>query len=120
DLTLPPVPQAMLLRLGSVAVDTRVMAFCLGLSLLSTLVVGLVPALRVRGAAFGEGGALQAGATRMAGDRQGERLRTLLVAGQIAMTLVLLVGAGLLVHSFVRLSSVSPGFASSDDDGVVH
>ncbi len=119
DLTLPLVPQAMLLRLGSVAVDTRVMAFCLGLSLLSTLVVGLVPALRVRGAAFGEGGALQAGATRMAGDRQGERLRTLLVAGQIAMTLVLLVGAGLLVHSFVRLSSVSPGFASSDDDGVV-
>src|SRR6185503_4932573 len=46
-------------------------------------------------------------------------LRTLLVAGQIAMTLVLLIAAGLLVHSFVRLTSVSPGFESSGRDGVV-
>jgi putative ABC transport system permease protein len=93
--------------------------FCLGLSLVSTLLVGLVPALRVSGATFGEGLALHAGATRTTGDRQGERLRTLLVAGQIAMTLVLLIGAGLLIHSFVRLTSVSPGFESSRRDGVV-
>src|SRR5207237_259888 len=45
--------------------------------------------------------------------------QTLLVAGQIAMTLVLLIGAGLLIHSFVRLMSVSPGFESSGRDGVV-
>ena len=57
--------------------------------------------------------------TRTTGDRQGERLRTLLVAAQIAMTLVLLIGAGLLIHSFVRLTSVSPGFESSGRDGVV-
>ena len=56
---------------------------------------------------------------RTTGDRQGERLRTLLVAAQIAMTLVLLIGAGLLIHSFVRLTSVSPGFESSGRDGVV-
>src|SRR5262249_27062903 len=67
----------------------------------------------------GEGHALHAGEARSTGDRQGERLRTLLVAAQIAMTLVLLIGAGLLIHSFVRLTSVSPGFASSDRDGVV-
>jgi predicted permease len=78
-----------------------------------------VPALRVSGAGFGEGLALHAGAGRTTGDRQGERLRTLLVAGQIAMTLVLLIGAGLLIHSFVRLTSVSPGFESSRRDGVV-
>jgi hypothetical protein len=66
------------------------MAFCLGLSLVSTLLIGLVPALRVGGAAFGEGLALHAGDGRTTGDRQRERLRTLLVAGQIAMTLVLL------------------------------
>ena len=119
DVTLPLVPQSVLPRVGGIVIDVRVMAFCVGLSLISTLLIGLVPALRVSGAAFGEGLALHAGATRTTGDRQGERLRTLLVAAQIAMTLVLLIGAGLLIHSFVRLTSVSPGFEASGRDGVV-
>src|SRR5687767_6224590 len=119
EVALPLVPQFALPRLGGIVIDARVMAFCLGLSLVSTLLIGLVPALRVSGAAFGEGLALHAGATRTTGDRQGERLRTLLVAGQIAMTLILLIGAGLLIHSFVRLTSVSTGFESSGHDGVV-
>ena len=119
DVTLPLVPQSLLPGLGGIVIDARVMVFCLGLSLVSTLLIGLVPALRVSGAAFGEGLALHAGAARTTGDRQGERLRTLLVAGQIAMTLVLLIGAGLLIHSFVRLTSVSTGFESSGRDGVV-
>jgi hypothetical protein len=93
DVTLPLVPQFALPRLGGIVIDARVMAFCLGLSLVSTLLIGLVPALRVSGAAFGEGLALHAGEARTTGDRQGERLRTLLVAAQIAMTLVLLIGA---------------------------
>ena len=118
-VTLPLVPQSALPRLGGIVVDARVMAFCLGLSLVATLLIGLVPALRVGGAAFGESLALHGGAARTTGDRQGERLRTLLVAGQIAMTLVLLIGAGLLVHSFVRLTSVSTGFESSGRDGVL-
>src|SRR5262245_16883504 len=118
-LTLPLAPRLALPRLGGIVIDARVMAFCLGLSLVSTLVIGLVPALRVTEAAFGEGLALHAGDARTTGDRQGERLRTLLVAAQVAMTLVLLIGAGLLIHSFVRLTSVSPGFESSDRDGVV-
>jgi predicted permease len=117
--TLPLVPPSMLPGLGGVVIDARVMVFCLCLSLAATLLIGLVPALRVSGAAFGEGLALHAGAARATGDRQGERLRTLLVAGQIAMTLVLLIGAGLLIHSFVRLTSVSTGFESSGPDGVV-
>ena len=119
DVTLPLVPQFALPRLGGIVIDARVMAFCLGLSLVSTLLIGLLPALRVGGAAFGEGLALHAGGARTAGDRQGERLRTLLVAAQIAMTLVLLIAAGLLIHSFVRLTSVSPGFESNGRDGVV-
>ena len=118
-VTLPLVPQSALPRLGGIVIDAGVLAFCLGLSLVSTLLIGVVPALRVSGAAFGEGRALQAGAARATGDRQGERLRTLLVAAQIALTLVLLIGAGLLIHSFVRLTSVSPGFESSGRDGVV-
>src|SRR5204862_1467905 len=80
------------------------------------LLIGLMPALRVN---LHDGLALHAGEARTTSDRQGERLRTLLVAAQIAMTLVLLIGAGLLIHSFVRLTSVSPGFESSGRDGVV-
>ena len=117
-VTLPLVPQFALPRVGGIVIDARVMAFCLGLTLISTLLVGLVPALRVGGAAFGESLA-HAGETRTTGDRQGERLRTLLVAGQIAMTLILLIGAGLLIHSFVRLTSVSTGFEATGRDGVV-
>jgi predicted permease len=119
DVTLPLVPHSMLPRLGGIVIDARVMAFCLGLSLVSTLLIGLVPALRASGVALGEGVALHAGERGTTGDRRGERLRTLLVAGQIAMTLILLIGASLLIHSFVRLISVSPGFESSGRDGVV-
>ena len=119
DATLPLVPHSLVPGVGGIVIDGRVMVFCLGLSVVSTLLIGLVPALRVSGAAFGEGLALQAGAARSTGDRQGERLRTFLVAGQIAMTLVLLIGAGLLIHSFVRLTSVPTGFESSGRDGVV-
>ena len=118
-LTLPLVPQAMLPRLVGIVIDARVMVFCLGSAVVTTVLVGLVPALRVSGATFGEGVALHAGEGRATGDRQGERLRTLLVVAQIAMTLVLLIGAGLLIHSFVRLMSVSPGFESSGRNGVV-
>jgi putative ABC transport system permease protein len=119
DVTLPFVPQLALPRLGGIVIDGRVMAFCLGLSLVSTLLIGLVPALRVGAAAFSEGLAPHAGEARTAGDRRGERLRTMLVAAQIAMTFVLLIGAGLLIHSFARLASVSPGFESSGRDGVL-
>jgi putative ABC transport system permease protein len=119
DVLLPLMPPSALPRLGGIVIDARIMAFCLGLSFVATLVVGLVPAARVSAGAFAESLALHAGGARTTGDRQGERLRTLLVAAQIAMTLVLLIGAGLLIHSFVRLTSVSPGFESSGGDGVV-
>jgi putative ABC transport system permease protein len=119
DVTLPLVPSSALPRVGGIVIDARVLVFCLGLSVISTLLIGFVPALRIGGAAFNEGLALHSSETRATGDRQGERLRTLLVAAQIAMTLVLLIAAGLLIHSFVRLTSVSPGFESSGRDGVV-
>jgi predicted permease len=119
DAVLPLVPPFALPRLGGIIIDARVMAFSLALSLVSTLLIGVVPALRVSGATFGENLALHTGGTRTTGDRHGERLRTLLVAGQIAMTLVLLVGAGLLIHSFVRLTSMSNGFESSGRDGLL-
>jgi putative ABC transport system permease protein len=119
DVTLPFVPQSALPRLDGIVIDARVISFCLCLAVLSTMLVGLVPALRFGGVAMGEDLALQAGAARATGDRQGERMRTLLVAAQIAMTLVLLISAGLLIHSFMRLTSVSPGFEANGRDGVV-
>ncbi|MDB4891839.1 MAG: macB 17, partial [Gemmatimonadetes bacterium] len=118
-VTLPLVPPLLLPRLGEIVIDARVMVFCLGLSFVSTLLIGLLPALRASGAVFGEGLALNAGGARATSDRQGERLRSMLVGAQIAMTLVLLIGAGLLIHSFVRLTSVATGFESSGRDGVV-
>lgn len=118
-VTLPLVPPSLLPRLGGVVIDWRVLAFCLGVALVSALLVGLVPSRRIGNAAFGESLALRGGETRTTSDHQGERLRTLLVAAQIAVTLILLVGAGLLIHSFVRLTSVSPGFETNGRDGVV-
>ncbi len=119
DLTLPLVPQAVLPRLGRIEIDGGVLAFSVALTLVSGLLIGLVPALRVSRTALADGRALHAGEARTTGDGPGERLRTLLVVGQVAMTLVLLIGAGLLMHSFVRLTSVSPGFEASGRDGVV-
>ena len=115
---LPLVPEGVLPRSDAIAIDARVMAFCFGLSSLASLLVGLVPAMRA-GGAFSHGRALHAGEARTTGDGQGERLRTVLVAVQIAMTFVLLIGAGLLIHSFVRLTSVEPGFERTGRDGVV-
>jgi predicted permease len=118
-VTLPLVPSSLLPRIGGIVIDARILTFCLGLSLVSTMIVGLLPALRVSRMAFGESRASQAGGARATADRQGNRLRTLLVSAQIAMTLVLLIGAGLLMQSFVRLTSVSPGFESSGPDGML-
>ena len=116
---LPLVPEGLLPRSDAIVIDARVMTFCLALSLLASVLVGLLPALRMGHSAFAEGRALHAGEARTTGDRQGEQLRMVLVAGQIAMTLVLLIAAGLLIHSFVRLTSVDPGFERTGRDGVV-
>jgi predicted permease len=118
-VTLPLVPPTVLPRAGGIVIDPRVLAFAFGLGLAATLLIGLVPALRARGLDLGESQALHAGASRTTGDGHGERLRTLLVAAQIAMTMVLLVGAGLLIHSFLRLTSVSPGFEATGRHGAV-
>ena len=117
--TLPLVPRGLLPRPDGIVVDARVTVFCLGLSLFASVLVGLVPAMRISGSASDEGRALHGGEGRTTGDGTGERLRALLVAAQFAMTLVLLIGAGLLMHSFVRLTSVSPGFEVSGRDGIV-
>jgi predicted permease len=94
-------------RLAEVSVNLTVLAFTVALAVLTGLLFGLAPALR----AYQLG--LQAGMREgMHGSatRSSSRLNNLLVAAQFTLCLVLLIGAGLLLKSFQRMLSVSPGF----------
>jgi putative ABC transport system permease protein len=90
----------------SIGLDLRVVAFALAASLVTALLFGLAPALQASRVAAA--GALREGAPT--GGRRTQRLRRLLVGSEVALAVVLLAGAGLLVTSFHRLSSVEPGF----------
>ena len=84
-----------------------VLAFALGVTLLTGLLSGLAPALRASSLNLAD--QLSHG-LRSTQSRTGTRLRGTLVIAQVAITLVLLVGAGLLIRSFARLASTNPGF----------
>jgi len=100
-------------RLADSSIDGTVLAFSLALSLVTGLVVGLVPALQQSSDGAGEG--LNVRAVGTAGRaRGGERLRLALVAAQVAMALVVLVGAGLLGRTFLALDRVLPGFSADN------
>jgi predicted permease len=94
-----------------VHLDARVLAITLLVALVTSVVFGLVPALHASRvdvqAALAESG------TRAVAGGQGGWARRALVAGEVAMGVVLLVSAGLLVRTFVHLSSLSPGFDPS-------
>jgi putative ABC transport system permease protein len=89
------------------AFDARVFLFTLAVAVVSGLAFGVLPAIQ-----FSRGdlsAALAEGSTRSSGSRRGRRGRELLVVGEIAVALVLLVGSTLLVRSFVALSRVDTG-----------
>lgn len=94
-------------RLGGVGLDVTVLLFTAGLTLGAGLLFGLVPALQVAGTS--PMGALRDGA-RVIG--RGRHVRTGLVVSELALALMLLVGAGLLGRSFAALLQVPPGFAA--------
>jgi putative ABC transport system permease protein len=93
------------LSYGPLAMDGRVLAFAVALSAGTVLLCGVVPALR----ATRRGTALASGDRAATGTREHRRLRGALVVGQLALSVALLVGAGLLLHSFARLARVAPG-----------
>lgn len=93
-------------RLAEVAVNVRVLAACTTLSLFVGLAVGMLPALRLPHGRIASG--LRAGSTSLS--HGGVRTRTVLVGVQLAVALVLGVGASLLFNSFLRLRAVDPGF----------
>ena len=88
--------------------DMRVLAFTSAVVLLTGIVFGLVPAIRSAGKDFQS--SLSDATGRTTSGKSGRRLRGGLVIAEVALALVLLVGAGLLVRSFIKLNSVEPGF----------
>lgn len=93
---------------SAIGIDGTVLAFTLVLSLVTGLVFGLAPALRVSRTSLQE--TLKEGGRGAAGDRGGLTLRRGLVVATVALALTLLVGAGLLTRSFSKLLQVDPGF----------
>jgi predicted permease len=94
-------------RINTIAIDGRVLAFAIGLGVLIALVLSFLPGLRSRrDLTLG----LKSGARGQTVGGKGARLRGTLVVGQVALTLVLLSGAGLLTRSFLNVMSVKPGF----------
>ena len=95
-------------RLDEVAMDVRVVGVALGISTLTALLFGLVPAVRMSNPNLftwlrGRGSSSNS-----------HRLQNMLVIGEVALSLVLLIGAGLLFRSFMNLRAVDPGFSSED------
>ncbi|HKC86552.1 MAG TPA: ABC transporter permease, partial [Blastocatellia bacterium] len=99
---------AELPRAGEVAVDMRALGFTLAVSLLTGIIFGLAPALQASRPDLNE--RLKEGARGAASSAGHRRMRSLLVVSEIALSLVLLVGAGLLMRSFLKLQAVAPGF----------
>lgn len=94
-------------RLSNSQIDPTVLAFSLGISLLTGVIFGLFPALQVSGRSSADQ-LKQAG--RAAQSASHKRMSSALVIGEIAISLTLLASAGLLLKSFWRLVHVSPGF----------
>ena len=101
-------------RVQEVSVDLSVLAFTFGVSMATGLLFGMGPALVAT--RQGVGSVLKEGGRSATTGRGHKRLRSLLVVGEVALSLVLLVGAGLLARSFARMLEVKPGF---NGDGVV-
>nr|MBA3255083.1 ABC transporter permease [Pyrinomonadaceae bacterium] len=97
-----------LMNLRDVSVNLPVLGFTFGVSLLTGIVFGLVPALEAT--RFDLQDSLKEGGKNIGGSARSHRFRNLFVVTQVALALVLLVGAGLLVKSLNRLQSVDPGF----------
>jgi predicted permease len=103
-------------RLEAIALDGTVLAFTFAVAILTGVLFGLAPALRA--ARVDLSSSMKAGGRSTQGEggfgSSRGRLRSLLVVAEVAISLVLLIGAGLLLRSFMQLQQVSPGFEPAD------
>ena len=95
-------------RLSEIGIDFRVLVFTFGVAVLTGILFGLAPALRISRIDLNE--VLKEGGRRAVSGRTANRTRKLLVVSEIALSLILLVGAGLLVRSYQRILNAHPGF----------
>lgn len=95
----------------NLGINPRALLFTLGISLLTGLIFGLAPALQATRTNFNE--ALKDGG-RSSATHTHNRLRSLLVVSEITLSLILLIGAGLMIRSFFQLLKVDPGFDPSN------
>jgi len=93
-----------------VGMDLKVLAFTAIVSVLTGVFAGILPAMHLSRANVNE--ALKQGLGRTDSDSGGKRTRSVLVVVEVALSLVLLIGAGLMIRSFQRLHAVNPGFES--------
>ncbi|MGH9767852.1 MAG: ABC transporter permease, partial [Blastocatellia bacterium] len=112
--TLSALGPADLPRLAEIGVNFQVLSFSCAIATLTGILFGLFPALRSSKTNLTQ--ALKDGSRSLAGGGSSNRLRSAIVVAEIALSLVLLVGAGLLLRSFLKLTKVDPGF---DPDNVL-
>jgi putative ABC transport system permease protein len=105
--TLIPVTIA---QVETITIDGRVLVFTLVVALMTGIAFGLVPA--IQGSHFNLNDTLKEGGRGSGGGSKGNRIRGLLVIGEVAVSFVLLIGAGLLINSFLHLRNLDPGFRS--------
>jgi putative ABC transport system permease protein len=92
----------------NIGINGPVLVFTLFLSVFTSFIFGLVPALQASKSDLNE--TLKEGGRGNSGGAKQNRVRSLLVIAEVALALVLLIGAGLMIKSFVRLQNVNPGF----------
>jgi len=110
NLLVAAAPQ-QIPRLNAIEIDRWTLGFTFLLSLVTGVIFGLAPALQ--SARLDLNSTLKEGSSQLAGGGARHRLRSLLVVSEIALSLVLLIGAGLLVKSFARLRATPLGFDSA-------
>jgi len=111
DTLLAVWPRA-LPRSTEMGLDGTVLGFTIGLAVLTGIAFGLAPALRATSPQIEE--ALRDDTAGSGGSRQRRRVQGSLIVAEVALALVVLVGAGLLVRSFITLNRVNPGFDTRD------
>jgi predicted permease len=110
--TLVAMQPANLPRVQDVNVDLSAMLFAMVVAALTAAALGLATALRA--ARQDVRNALSEGTRSMAGGKTSERVRQTLVVAQVALTIILLAGAGLLARSFVNVMAIDPGFRTDN------